>query len=128
MISNSQMTAIKRQSPCATAVRAALTVLSLTGAATAQAQQDTAIFAPIRTSSPSAPTSTSSASAAPILAPVTVRGNGSAFDPTVGYVALESVTATKTDTPIIEIPQSISVITQDQKPTHRNALKPSRDV
>jgi len=49
-----------------------------------------------------------------ILAPVTVMGNGSAFDPTVGYVATETVTATKTDTPIIEIPQSISVITQDQ--------------
>ena len=50
----------------------------------------------------------------PILAPVTVMSNGSAFDPTVGYVAEQSVTATKTDTRIMEIPQSVSVITQDQ--------------
>ena len=48
------------------------------------------------------------------LSPVTVTGSGSALDPTVGYVATESMTATKTDTPIIEVPQSISVITQDQ--------------
>lgn len=51
---------------------------------------------------------------AAVLAPVTVQGNGSALDPTIGYVAHETMTATKTDTPIMEIPQSISVITQDQ--------------
>ena len=38
------------------------------------------------------------------------RGTG----PVRGYVAKRSVTATKTDTPILEIPQSISVVTQDQ--------------
>ncbi len=108
MISNSQMTAMTRQSPCTIAVRLALTALSLSAVATAQAQT-------AQSEAASAPNSASSASAAtPILAPVTVLGNGSAFDPTVGYVARESVTATKTDTPIIEIPQSISVITQDQ--------------
>lgn len=48
------------------------------------------------------------------LAPVTVYGSGSALDPTIGYVAPETVTATKTDTPVIEVPQSISVVTQDQ--------------
>ncbi|WP_303878415.1 TonB-dependent siderophore receptor [Stutzerimonas kunmingensis] len=38
------------------------------------------------------------------------RGNG----PVEGYVAKRSVGATKTDTPIIETPQSISVITADR--------------
>ena len=40
----------------------------------------------------------------------TERGNG----PVEGYVAKRSVSATKTDTPIIETPQSISVITADR--------------
>jgi len=40
----------------------------------------------------------------------TERGNG----PVEGYVAKRSVNATKTDTPIIETPQSISVITADR--------------
>lgn len=39
----------------------------------------------------------------------TERGNG----PVQGYVAKRSVSATKTDTPIVETPQSISVITAD---------------
>ncbi len=34
--------------------------------------------------------------------------------PVQGYVAKQSVTATKTDTPVLEIPQTISVITKDQ--------------
>lgn len=38
------------------------------------------------------------------------RGTG----PVVGYVAGTSVTSTKTDTPILETPQSISVVTRDQ--------------
>lgn len=38
------------------------------------------------------------------------RGNG----PVDGYVARRSVSATKTDTPLIETPQSISVITRDR--------------
>src|SRR5690606_10718698 len=45
------------------------------------------------------------------LAPVTVVG--SSGEPT-GYVAEQSSTATKADTPLIEVPQSISVITEDQ--------------
>ena len=40
----------------------------------------------------------------------TERGNG----PVEGYVAKRSVSATKTDTPIIETPQSISIITADR--------------
>jgi iron complex outermembrane receptor protein len=38
------------------------------------------------------------------------RANG----PVVGYLAGESATATKTDTPILTTPQSISVVTKDQ--------------
>lgn len=45
-------------------------------------------------------------------APIQVgeRGTG----PVVGYSARQSVTATKTDTPLLETPQSISVVTKDQ--------------
>lgn len=51
------------------------------------------------------------ASQATQLAPVTVMGStGEA----IGYVAGQSWTATKTDTPLLEIPQSISIITEDQ--------------
>jgi iron complex outermembrane recepter protein len=36
------------------------------------------------------------------------------YGPTVGYVASTTTTAMKTDTPILETPQSVSVITRDQ--------------
>ena len=50
-----------------------------------------------------------------VLAPVTVSGMAdSALAPTVGYVARASVSATKTDTPLIETPQSVSVVTREQ--------------
>ncbi len=49
------------------------------------------------------------------LAPINVTGTTeSAWGPVQGYVARRSATATKTDTPIIETPQSISVITADR--------------
>lgn len=49
------------------------------------------------------------------LAPVTVTGmSDSAYAPTVGYVATASASATKTDTPLIETPQSVSVVTREQ--------------
>ena len=50
--------------------------------------------------------------AAPVTRPAILgeRGLGSVQ----GYAARDSVTATKTDTPILAIPQSISVITRDQ--------------
>lgn len=48
------------------------------------------------------------------LAPVTVEGQGeSAFGPVPGYVANRSAAGTKTDTPLVETPQSVSVITRD---------------
>jgi iron complex outermembrane recepter protein len=49
------------------------------------------------------------------LNPVTVEGQGEdASGPVDGYVANESTTGSKTDTPIIENPQSISVISADR--------------
>ncbi|WP_224009114.1 TonB-dependent siderophore receptor [Paraburkholderia tropica] len=51
------------------------------------------------------------------LPAVIVKGAGStetATGPVVGYVAKRSETATKSDTPIIKVPQAISVVTRDQ--------------
>jgi iron complex outermembrane recepter protein len=51
------------------------------------------------------------------LAPVTVTANAereTATGPVNGYVAKRSASATKTDTSIIETPQSITVVTSDQ--------------
>lgn len=58
-----------------------------------------------------APVHAQDAKEAAQLAPVTVVGSG---DETIGYVAEKTSTATKTDTPLMEVPQSISVITEDQ--------------
>lgn len=51
------------------------------------------------------------------LPPVQVQGQENtqtANGPVAGYVATRSATATKSDTPLIETPQSISVVTRDQ--------------
>ncbi|MGF6773780.1 iron complex outermembrane receptor protein [Paraburkholderia sp. GAS199] len=49
------------------------------------------------------------------LKPVHVRGRAeNAWTATDGYVALRSAAGTKTDTPLLETPQSISVVTADQ--------------
>jgi iron complex outermembrane receptor protein len=50
---------------------------------------------------------------------IDVQGE-TAWGPVNGFVASRSATATKTDTPIIEVPQSISVVTRDQIETRRN--------
>ncbi len=44
---------------------------------------------------------------------IDVQGE-TAWGPVQGYVASRSATGTKTDTPLIEVPQSISVVTRDQ--------------
>ena len=50
-----------------------------------------------------------------VLPPISVEGAvPTATSPVQGYVAPVTGTATKTDTPLIETPQSISVITRDQ--------------
>lgn len=51
------------------------------------------------------------------LAPVTVTADGdneTATGPVRGFVAKRALSATKTDTPLIETPQAISVVTRDQ--------------
>jgi iron complex outermembrane receptor protein len=49
------------------------------------------------------------------LDPVQVEGQPSRnSDGTIGFVATRTRAATKTDTPILEIPQSVSVVTQEQ--------------
>ncbi|ROO30253.1 TonB-dependent siderophore receptor [Salinisphaera orenii] len=50
------------------------------------------------------------------LAPINVEGAGvdSAYAPVDGYVAERSATATKTDIPLIESPQAVSVIGREQ--------------
>lgn len=42
------------------------------------------------------------------------RSNQSPTGPVQGYVARNTITGSKTDTPILEIPQSVSVVTRDQ--------------
>ncbi|HYE40494.1 MAG TPA: TonB-dependent receptor plug domain-containing protein, partial [Ramlibacter sp.] len=51
------------------------------------------------------------------LPAVTVHGDGApetATSPVIGYKARNAVTATKTDTPLVETPQSVTVVTRDQ--------------
>lgn len=56
-----------------------------------------------------------SADGTTVLNTITVEGNSqSAWGSVDGIVATQSSTATKTDTPLIETPQSISVITRDR--------------
>lgn len=66
------------------------------------------------------PTPQKDSTAAPAistLAPVLVKAGAeveSAWGPVKGYTAKRSATATKTDTPIIETPQSISIVAQEE--------------
>lgn len=56
----------------------------------------------------------SSDSSAMLLGPIVVEGEGqTATGPVDGYVATRSGSALKTDTPIIETPRSVSVVTAD---------------
>ena len=67
-----------------------------------------------------AQTAAGAAPAAPAeatLAPVTVNAGAAQENPTgpvTGFVARRALSATKTDTPLIETPQAISVITRDR--------------
>jgi len=51
---------------------------------------------------------------ATVLEPVVVEGKESPTGKVDGYVARQTVTGSKTDTPAREVPQSLSVITRDQ--------------
>ncbi len=58
---------------------------------------------------------TEGADGATLLDPVMVEGRmETATGPVDGYVATRSAAGTKTDTPLIETPQSVSVVTRDQ--------------
>lgn len=85
----------------------------LAGAAHAQAGAgDGSAAAP-----PGAPAQGAAPAADPVLKPVVVtagRERETATSPVNGYVATRSATGSKTDTPLVETPQSISVITADQ--------------
>lgn len=48
------------------------------------------------------------------LGGITITGSESAWGRVDGYVAKESGTGTKTDTPLKEIPQTVNIITQDE--------------
>lgn len=92
---------------CRTAIAHAA-LLALCGAA--HAQQAT----------PTAPTAPTAPAAEKALAPVTVSAGAEQESPTApvsGFVAKRALSATKTDTPLIETPQAISVITRDQMET-----------
>src|SRR5690606_5411583 len=55
------------------------------------------------------------------LAPITVQaapGEESPLAPVNGYIAKRSITATKTDTPLNETPQSITLLASDQIRDH----------
>lgn len=55
---------------------------------------------------------------------IQARGSQSAYGPVSGYVATAASSASKTDTPIIETPQSISVVTREQMTdTHAQTLR-----
>ncbi len=91
-----------------------LAILVLSVNSYAQSQQQT-VNKPAEEKSqqtqPAAASNTESNKSSPTVFPaVTVEGKAS--QETTGYTAKRSSTATKTDTPIIEIPQSISVVTR----------------
>ncbi|MEZ5935162.1 MAG: TonB-dependent siderophore receptor [Alphaproteobacteria bacterium] len=54
------------------------------------------------------------------MAEITIEGlrGITSYEPTVGYVSYYSVAATKTDTPVIETPQSVSTIARDEIEAH----------
>ena len=87
---------------------AACTLAGAISSATAQTSEPSA--------SPASPPA-SAASAATTLAPVTVKARAdreTATSPVSGYRAQTAATASKSDTPLRETPQSVTVVTRDQ--------------
>jgi iron complex outermembrane recepter protein len=80
-----------------------------------QTQQSNVRLSTIRVRSPRrAPARTRQAGPPRTAQPAPAPPRETAYGPVQGYVANQSATGTKTDTPIRETPQSISVITRDQ--------------
>ncbi|WP_256657824.1 TonB-dependent receptor plug domain-containing protein [Pseudomonas sp. 2FG] len=99
------MAAFSARKPVATAVRAALFGLGLPLAALAADASKGA----------AAPTQQGDGQVELQSLSITgVEETESPFGPVVGYVAERNSTGTKTDTPILETPQSVSVITADR--------------
>jgi len=111
----------RRRAP-ATALSAAIPAVlaALCAAGTGTAAHAQPAPAPATNSAPASGqgTATGSAPAAEAtLAPVTVNAGAQQENPTApvaGFVARRALSATKTDTPLIETPQAISVVTRDQ--------------
>lgn len=101
------------------ALRLTTLALGLQAAGMVWAQQSAPADGPAPAAAPAAPAASASATAtaAAELPAVTVRAtsdNETATSPVFGFVAKRSATATKTDTPVMETPQSITVITRDR--------------
>jgi iron complex outermembrane receptor protein len=75
--------------------------------------KNTARSSASRTAARTARTATRQGTVTPSNVPG-ARATESAWGPVQGYVATRSATGTKTDTPLIETPQSISVVTPEQ--------------
>lgn len=100
-----------------TNVAPAIALCALALGAVAQAAEPTL---PAATPAPTAPAEAAADDAAPepptfhLDAMEVIGESSNPLGPVDGFVAYDSMTATKTDTPIIETPQSISVVTRDQ--------------
>jgi iron complex outermembrane receptor protein len=80
-----------------------------------QTQQSNVQLETIRVRTPRrAPARTRPAGPVQPAPPAPAPPRETAYGPVQGYVANQSTTGTKTDTPLIETPQSISVVTRDQ--------------
>jgi iron complex outermembrane receptor protein len=88
---------------------ASATLLAL-GPALAQAQASGTASAPPAPS----PAASAPETVMPVIRATATGVKETATSPVPGYVARRSATATKTDTPLNEVPQSVTVITADQ--------------
>jgi iron complex outermembrane receptor protein len=89
----------------------------LAGSGLEATRQDSGTWLLARRPSPVAQLAVSGATVEKVLPVVTVRAGTereSANGPVAGYAARRSATATKTDTPLTEIPQSVSVIGREE--------------
>jgi iron complex outermembrane receptor protein len=105
-----------QRTPLAAALQAALLGATL-AAASAGAQQPPADTPePPKEPAKDTPDTKPATPVSPALPTISVRGKAeeTATSPVPGYTARRSATGTKTDTPIIETPQSISVITAER--------------
>lgn len=106
---------------CALAVSSGLALVGLTPAASAQDQATLGEISVEGSAGGSASGASAASSAGAGNAGSAGTGPERGDGPVKGFVAKRSLTGTKTDTPLIETPQSISVVTADEIAT-REAL------